>query len=418
MLREQTIGVEAEPSAAEAAEHQRLDALDRLDAVDAPRNESFDRIARLIQTIFEVPIALVTVIDAHRQLYKACIGLNIEQVERRDTICRMTIQQEGPMIISDTLADPNFATHPHVTGGLKVRFYAGASLRTPDGHNIGTVCAIDTKPRSFSERQTRVLAELADMTVEYIALRQLASIDALTGALTRRAFRESGERAIALAQRHKHNLSLIALDIDHFKRVNDSFGHAAGDQVLAAVASACAANLRQSDVFGRIGGEEFAIILPHTHRSGALEVAEKLRAAIAGTEFRLGGEPCQITASFGVSTLDIATTDVDGLLANADAALYQAKAEGRNRVIGWRPQPSPESHARRRVLKAGQIHFNRRMSTVDCTVRTLSEEGAGLDLSSSYGLPEKFNLMIRSDGIDRPCRIVSQTERHVEVEFC
>ena len=72
---------------------------------------------------------------------------------------------------------------------------------------------------------------------------------------------------------------------------------------------------------------------------------------------------------------------------------------------------------RRRVLKAGVIHFNHRMSTVDCTVRTLAENGAGLDLSNSFGLPEKFNLMIRSDGFDVPCRIVSQTERHVEVEF-
>jgi len=125
----------------------------------------------------------------------------------------------------------------------------------------------------------------------------------------------------------------------------------------------------------------------------------------------------QLTASFGVSTLDIATTTIEGLLANADAALYQAKACGRNLVVAWHNHRLPEANVRRRVLKAGLIHFNNRMSTVDCTVRTLAENGAGLDLSNSFGLPEKFNLMIRSDGFDVSCRIVSQTERHVEVEF-
>jgi diguanylate cyclase (GGDEF)-like protein len=324
---------------------------------------------------------------------------------------------EGAMEVPDATLDPRFADNPHVTGAPHIRFYAGAPLRTADGHNIGTVCAIDTKPRSFGEREVAMLEDLAALAMEHLETRRLAETDILTGALSRRAFQAQGARAVALADRHKYNLSLIAFDIDHFKAINDDYGHAAGDQALAEVAAAIGQCMRASDIFSRIGGEDFAIILPHTGRRDAQGVAERLRRALAGLPFEPDGTARQLTASFGVSTLDIATTTVEGLLANADAALYQAKARGRNLVVAWHNHKLPEANVRRRVLKAGTIHFNNRMSSVDCTVRTLAENGAGLDLSNSFGLPEQFNLMIRSDGFDAPCRIVSQTERHVEVEF-
>ncbi|WP_442583933.1 sensor domain-containing diguanylate cyclase [Mesorhizobium sp. ASY16-5R] len=405
-------------SHSDVRENERLEAIDRLDLLDAPRNPAFECIVRVIKNVFDVPIALVSVLDAHRQLYMACQGLGVDQTDRRNTFCTHAILASTPTIVPDATQDPRFANNPHVVGEPNVRFYAGVPLRTSDGHNIGTVCAIDTKPRPFSDRDVGILQDLADLAISQIELQQLATVDALTGALSRRAFRTSGERALALAQRHKYNLSLITFDIDHFKSVNDTHGHAAGDQVLAGVVAACLANLRQSDLFGRIGGEEFALLLPHTDRHAAVDVAEKLRSVIAGQRFELGGVSRQVTASFGVSTLDIVSRTIDSLLAHADSALYEAKADGRNRVVAWRSRQSPERHVRRRVLKAGLIYFNARMPTIECTVRTLAEDGAGLDLSSSYGLPIKFHLAIRSDGIDVPCRIVSRNERHVEVEFC
>jgi diguanylate cyclase (GGDEF)-like protein len=404
-------------SQAEIQEAERLEALDRLDAIDAPRDEAFDGIVRLVKNIFDVPIAIVSVLDAHRQLYKASLGIDAEEQERRTTFCSHAILSPHPTVVPDTALDPRFADNPHVTGEPHIRFYAGAPLRTADGHNIGTVCAIDTRPRDFGEREVAMLQDLAALAMEHIETRRLAETDMLTGALSRHAFNTQGARAVALADRHKYNLSLITFDIDHFKAINDDYGHAAGDQALAEVAAAISQCMRASDIFGRIGGEEFAILLPHTNRRDAQGVAERLRRAIAGLPFEPDGMARQLTASFGVSTLDIATTTVEGLLANADAALYEAKARGRNLVVAWHNHRLPEASVRRRVLKAGVIHFNNRMSTVDCTVRTLAENGAGLDLSSSFGLPEKFNLMIRSDGFDAPCRIVSQTERHVEVEF-
>jgi diguanylate cyclase (GGDEF)-like protein len=417
LLPEQTAHSHA-LSQAEIRENERLEALDRLDAVDAPRDEAFDGIVRLIKTIFDVPIAIVSVLDAHRQLYKASLGLAAEEQERRNTFCTHAILSPHATVVPDATLDPRFADNPHVTGESHIRFYAGAPLKTSDGHNIGTVCAIDTRPRDFTERDVAILEDLAALAIEHLETRRLAEVDGLTGVLSRRAFLTQGARAIALAGRHQYNLSLIAFDVDRFKSINDGFGHAAGDQVLADLAVACSTCLRASDIFGRIGGEEFAILLPHSSRGDALEVAERMRKIVAGLPFEPDGAPYPVTASFGVSTLDIVTTDMNALLANADAALYQAKAEGRNRVVGWRAQEKrAERGVRRRVLKAGTIHFNNRMSTIDCTVRSLADDGAGLDISNAFGLPERFTLMIRSDGIDVPCRIVSQTERHVEVEF-
>jgi len=404
-------------SQAEIQETERLEALDRLDALDAPHDEAFDGVVRLVRNIFGVPIAAVSVLDAHRQLYKAGAGLDAEEQERGASFCAHAILSPQPTVVPDAALDPRFADNPQVLGEPHVRFYAGAPLRTADGHNIGTVCAIDTKPRGFGAREVAMLEDLAALAMEHLETRRLAEADPLTGALSRRAFQAQGARAVALADRHKYNLSLIAFDIDHFKAINDDYGHAAGDWALADVAAAIGQCMRASDIFGRIGGGAFAIVLPHTGRRDAQGVAERLRRALAGLPFEPDGTARQLTASFGVSTLDIATTTVEGLLANADAALYEAKARGRNLVVAWHNHKRPEADVRRRVLKAGVIHFNGRVSTVDCTVRSLAGNGAGLDLSNSFGLPETFNLTIRSDGFDVPCRIVSQTERHVEVKF-
>lgn len=402
----------------EIRETERLEALERLDVVDAPRDEAFDRMARLVRSIFDVPSALVSVIDAHRQLYKASEGFPGSEADRRSTFCTYTIQSDSPLIVQDTHLDPRFAENPFVTGEPHVRFYAGAPLTTVDGHNIGTLCAMDTKPRSFGPREVAILKELADLAMDQIDLRRLASTDPLTGAMTRRAFDAAGRRAVALALRHKHNLSLISFDVDHFKAVNDDFGHAAGDSVLAGIGLAVAGSVRESEIFGRLGGEEFSLLLPHTDRRGAIEVSERLRAILSGLPFEPNGRSHPISASFGVATLDLETQDLDALLDHAEAAMYEAKAAGRNRVVAWRNDRLGEPVSRRRVLKGGVIHFEGRRSTVDCTVRTLGDDGAGLDLSSSSGLPETFGLRIRAANIDRSCRVVYQTERHVEVEFC
>ena len=301
--------------------------------------------------------------------------------------------------------------------GASCARYADIPLTTRDGYGIGTICAIDTTQREFSQDDLDNLADLAVIAMDAFEHRLLANTDALTGVMARRAFKEEAARAVSLALRHHHPLSAIALDLDHFKAINDTHGHGAGDRVISECLRSCTQQLRQSDIAGRLGGEEFAFILPHTDRAAAAEVAEKLRATIAGLKVETGGSPLQFTGSFGIAALDSATRDLDALLAKADAALYQAKLQGLNRCNVAALVADAAVATRRRVLKGGQILFNNRMSTVDCTVRSLSDDGAGIDVSSSVGLPKEFLLSIRADGLELPCRVTAWAERHIEVEF-
>ncbi|OCJ05061.1 diguanylate cyclase [Rhizobium sp. AC44/96] len=399
-------------------EMERLAALEQLDLLDTPRDDGFDRIVRLIKEIFTIDIGLVTLIDAHRQWYKACSGLSADEVPREDTFCRYVVDYEEPVIVQDATRDPRFAQHPAVTGDSHIRFYAGVPLRTREGHIIGTVCAIDRKPRSFGAKDLAILQELAGAAMDRIELLQSAATDSLTETLTRRAFKQETDQLISLALRHQHNLSCVMLDVDHFKSVNDTYGHAAGDDVLRAVAATCRANLRAGDLLGRLGGEEFCIVLPHIDREGAIAVAEKVRAAISSQPIQGDFGSLSVTASFGVSSLSIVTKDIDTLLAQADAAMYHAKHSGRNRCISWASIGAERAMgSRRRVLKAGAILFNDRRSTIDCTIKTLGIDSAGLSVSSSAGIPPEFVLAIKGEGFETLCQVIAQDRQSVEVAF-
>jgi diguanylate cyclase (GGDEF)-like protein/PAS domain S-box-containing protein len=165
-------------------------------------------------------------------------------------------------------------------------------------------------------------------------LEQQAHLDYLTGLNNRRHFMEQGEIELARAQRHGRALSIFMLDIDHFKQFNDTYGHKAGDQVLQKLAEVMRETLRTVDILGRIGGEEFAVLLPETGLSEASEVAERLRRGVeqAAVVFE-AGLPQHFTVSIGVTTQREKETNLDILLSEADRALYQAKDAGRNRVV-------------------------------------------------------------------------------------
>ena len=162
-----------------------------------------------------------------------------------------------------------------------------------------------------------------------------ADTDELTSLPNRRAFREALMHEIQRAKRYGTPLSLTLLDLDHFKQVNDTHGHPAGDRVLVAATRAVERNLRESDVFARVGGEEFAVLLPNTSEEGAVDFAERLRVALQAISPLALGVEAQISASFGVVEFDRDSDDPTGerLIAAADAALYNAKWLGRNRVF-------------------------------------------------------------------------------------
>ena len=175
-------------------------------------------------------------------------------------------------------------------------------------------------------------------------LARQATTDELTGVRNRRSLLETARQEFSRANRYGHPLSVLMLDIDHFKRINDSHGHDVGDKVLKAVADACRRELRDSDVLGRLGGEEFGVVLPNTSSEGAVTVAERLRARIDA--IRLVGEwEDEITpkVSVGVACMQGAHR-VEAVLKRADQALYAAKAAGRNRVYAASDLVRPDDH--------------------------------------------------------------------------
>ena len=167
-------------------------------------------------------------------------------------------------------------------------------------------------------------------------LEKLAASDSLTELANRRSFFEHAAAEVQRAQRYGHPLSLQMLDIDHFKSINDHFGHAAGDEVLRKLADVLRANLRHNDLAARIGGEEFVVLLPETRLEAAAQHAERLRMAIAALRFPFDQSAHSITVSIGVAALDIGELSPDPMLMRADSGLYRAKDDGRNRVqVAW-----------------------------------------------------------------------------------
>lgn len=164
-------------------------------------------------------------------------------------------------------------------------------------------------------------------------MRELATTDSLTGLFNRRRFMELCDREYSRSLRYGRALSMFMMDIDHFKLVNDEHGHDVGDQVLRSISETAIMALRGADIIGRIGGEEFAVLLPETENGSALEVAERLRLSIERSSIETTAGSLNITVSIGVSSMAPDITSVDKLLKRADVALYDAKQSGRNRVV-------------------------------------------------------------------------------------
>lgn len=181
----------------------------------------------------------------------------------------------------------------------------------------------------YGNRAVSYFKRMRDYNVE---LEHLAGHDNLTGVLNARAYYALCDREIRLAQRSGRNFSVLFIDLDHFKSINDRHGHAAGDAVLKATAQCLAGSLRASDLLGRIGGEEFSVFLPDTERAGALGLAEQIRQNIEKLCPDIDTGPLKITASVGAATSAGPSQTLQALQQRADQAMYQAKAQGRNRV--------------------------------------------------------------------------------------
>jgi diguanylate cyclase (GGDEF)-like protein/PAS domain S-box-containing protein len=204
---------------------------------------------------------------------------------------------------------------------------------TKDGREIPVEIATNYIVFDECEYQCAFVRDISERKALLAELERQAHIDYLTGIANRRYFMELGEIELARAQRYGCRLSVFMLDIDYFKSINDTHGHAVGDKVLQRIGGLFAETLREIDISGRLGGEEFAVLLPETSHDEAVEVAERLRAEIARSKIPLeSGLPLQFTICIGIASLKEKNTNIDTLLNLADKALYRAKQTGRNKI--------------------------------------------------------------------------------------
>ncbi|WP_189067500.1 GGDEF domain-containing response regulator [Deinococcus radiotolerans] len=232
----------------------------------------------------------------------------------------------------------------HEQGAVLHAASSGQACRTPyialpltiGDRNVGVVL-VDSAPKDQELDLTllEVFAAQAAVAIQNVQLFELATTDELTGLMNRRAWLARLDEVLHLGTRHGHPTSVVLIDVDHFKRVNDTHGHLAGDAVLRELGALLKDQIRLTDVAARYGGEELAILLPHTDAAGAYRLADRLRQALMDLRVPWGTDPITVTASMGVTTApgQDATPSPYDMLASADKALYRAKSQGRNRVV-------------------------------------------------------------------------------------
>ena len=331
-------------------EELRLKALKQLHLLDTPIEERFERITRMTARVLNVPMASFTLIDEDRQWFKSEQGIGRTQDSRAVAFCAHTILTNDVMVVENTANDLRFQDNPLVTAPGGLCFYAGCPVRSPDGYNIGSLCALDIKPRHIDGEQIQILRDLAAMVETELKLQSLAEtqgrllkeldlaqrlalIDDLTRVWNRAGIIRLLTREWSDGLRKQKPVTLIIADIDHFKIINDTYGHPVGDVVIKDISRRFLSALRTEDIVGRVGGEEFLIIL-HDHSLEKLEqFMERLRNAVIAAPIVTAGHVIPITLSYGVaSTTPQIGIPHEGLIKRADDALYQSKQNGRNRV--------------------------------------------------------------------------------------
>jgi diguanylate cyclase (GGDEF)-like protein len=270
-------------------------------------------------------------------LCRAACGLSPEEMQLitfrvGEGVAGWVAQHGEAARIEDVLLDARFVRKPGQS--LSIRSLLCVPLKVRD-MVVGVVTVTRATPEPFTAEDQEILSFLANavvLDVENARLYRLSVTDPLTKACNRQYLREKLPDELERARRFRHPVTVVMFDVDHFKNLNDTFGHAAGDDVLRGIALLARETVRDVDTVARYGGEEFVLVLPNTDAKGGHSIAERLREAIARTPFPHGEELLHVTASFGVAALAGEVREETELMRRADEALYQAKRRGRNRT--------------------------------------------------------------------------------------
>ena len=308
-----------------ANEAVRIQALHGLNVLDSAPEERFDRLTRLAKRLFNVPIALVTLVDKDRQWFKSCVGLDVNETPRDVSFCGHAILQDELLLVPDAKQDKRFHDNPLVTGEPNIRFYAGYPLTVPNGNKMGTLCLIDTRPRELDDEERGLLRDLAGMAEQELMAVQMANMDELTLLSNRRGFKALAQYALEACKHRDKPATLLFFDLNDFKHINDHYGHAEGDSALKTFADVLRIAFRESDVVGRLGGDEFVALLTGSSHIETTAIMARLKEILEERNATLH-RGYAIRFSVGQIEYDAKRHEtVDRLLADADGAMYAHK---------------------------------------------------------------------------------------------
>ncbi len=256
----------------------------------------------LARSLFHAPIALISLVEHDRQWFLARQGLEARETPREQAFCSHTILGDEVLVVPDALQDERFAANPLVTGEPHIRFYAGAPLRSRDGHGLGSLCVIDRAPQHPTAEQIQQLRLLAELVMREIEWRRIRHHCPVTNLAQRTLLYTVGSKEFERAQRLGLPLSLLCFDLDNFRQINHHWGHPAGDKVLREVGQLCSSLVEEHDLVARMGDSEFALLLPERDGDAAMALAEALRQGVAHLPGPFSGSGYQLQVSGGLSS--------------------------------------------------------------------------------------------------------------------
>lgn len=315
-------------------ETQRLKLLHSLKIVDTQPEERFDRITRLAQLIFDVPIALVSLVDRERQWFKSRQGLDATETPRKISFCGHAIADSDVFVVANAAEDQRFCDNPLVTAEPHIRFYAGYPLASVSGERLGTLCIIDREPREFSAEDSEKLELLGQLVEQELFAFRQSTTDELTGLVNRRGFRMTGNHVLDICKRLGQPATLVIFDMDSLKQINDQLGHKAGDDAIREFGSFLLKTYRESDVVARLGGDEFGVLFAGVQPDDTTQLVERLKRKLAEKNF-LENRDIPLEFSHGAAVFDPRNeTTLDLLVSDADLEMYARKRKKKARPAG------------------------------------------------------------------------------------
>jgi diguanylate cyclase (GGDEF)-like protein len=322
---------------------------ERLKVLNTPLEDRFERITRMVCFMLKVPISAVSIVVDDVQWFKSIQGLNATGTARGVAFCAHTILGEDTFVVPDARTDERFHDNPLVTEDPNIRFYAGQPLTLGDGLHIGALCAIDRVPRELGEDEMQMLRDLGklverelisqEITESFSGLvqeveeaKRAALIDPLTRVWNRAGMEQILAREWKRASRVGGPVAVLSIDLDGFKQINDTHGHPVGDAALRQAAKFLLGALRETDVVGRWGGDEFLAVMPDCGDEGLQRVRETLQQkqqTLAIEAHRTPDDrPIPIRFSVGGATAVPGDQTLQALIERADQSMYQVKRAG------------------------------------------------------------------------------------------